>query len=132
MGSIHLNEYKHMTHESLRAEYWDRIAALRKSLKKKICIAANHSDCNGSIISAHTIPRSQLSCIAIDGHVTSFPSEEGSPEAKSRGVRDFSVLNCFCQNHDLSIFAPLENSPLIFDNQQLTLLHYRAVGAEMY
>ncbi|MFT4277860.1 MAG: hypothetical protein QM576_16025 [Rhodopseudomonas sp.] len=119
-------------HKDLLAEYWDRIADLERSLKKKTCIAADRRDCKGKIIAAHTIPRSQLSHIAIDGHVTAFLFKDGRTDAKDRGVRDFSVLNCFCQHHDSSIFAPVERPALVFDDQQLTLLHYRAVGAEMY
>jgi hypothetical protein len=38
----------------------------------------------------------------------------------------------FCSEHDREIFSHLENDDLVFDYHQLLLLHYRAMGAELY
>ena len=53
-------------------------------------------------------------------------------ETKDIGVGEFSVLQCFCARHDNALFAPLENEPLTFSPEQITLLHYRAIAAEAY
>jgi hypothetical protein len=41
-------------------------------------------------------------------------------------------MNCFCAGHDKIIFAPIEDAPLALSSEQLALLHYRAVAAEVY
>ena len=51
-------------------------------------------------------------------------------EAKEIGVGEFSTMNCFCADHDKTLFAPIEGAPLAFSSEQLALLHYRAVAAE--
>jgi hypothetical protein len=52
--------------------------------------------------------------------------------AEEIGVSEFSTVNCFCASHDKSLFAPIEDAPLIFPFEQLALLHYRALVAELY
>jgi hypothetical protein len=56
----------------------------------------------------------------------------GEYKYRERGIGQFSVLNCFCEKHDREIFAPVEIEPLVFDTRQLSILHYRAVGSELY
>ena len=53
-------------------------------------------------------------------------------ETRDIGAREFSVFNCFCARHDKALFAPLEDWPLTFSPEQITLLHYRAIAAEAY
>jgi hypothetical protein len=53
-------------------------------------------------------------------------------EAKEIGVGGFSTMNCFCADHDKTLFAPIEDTSLAFSSEQLALLHYRAVAAEFY
>jgi quinol monooxygenase YgiN len=53
-------------------------------------------------------------------------------EAKEIGVGEFSTMNCFCAGHDKAFFAPIEDASLTFSSEQLALLHYRAIAAELY
>ena len=121
------------------SEFWSAIETCEKLLKRKICIAGARGDCDGDIIEAHTIPRSQLKRIAVNGHVYAFEAtavdlhrNEGEYSVGKRGIGQFSVLNFFCAEHDRAIFSHLENDDLVFDDHQLALLHYRAMGAELY
>jgi hypothetical protein len=121
------------------SEFWAAVGTTEKLFKRKTCIAGAMGDCDGHIIGAHTIPRSQLKKIAIDGHVYAFQAtagdlhrNQGQYSVGKRGIGQFSVLNLFCSEHDREIFAHLENDDLVFDDHQLLLLHYRAMGAELY
>jgi hypothetical protein len=114
----------------------------QRILESKECLASLHSEhvCDGKIVRAHIIPRSQLLQIATRGHVHAVPTrlsavmqmQHSAFEARDIGARDFSILNCFCARHDKALFAPLEDRPLTFSLEQLTLLHYRAIAAEAY
>jgi hypothetical protein len=121
------------------AEFWEAATTIQKLFKRKTCIAGRRGDCEGRIVEAHTIPRSQLEKIAVNGHVYDFrgtPGDlyrnQGLFSVDKRGIGQFSVLNFFCSEHDRAIFSHLENDELIFDDHQLALLHYRAMGAELY
>jgi hypothetical protein len=121
------------------AEFWTSMETIKKINNRKLCLAAAQGNCGGQIIQAHTIPRSQLERISTNGHVYCF---RASPErflekdeiftVEKRGIGQFSVLNFFCSNHDSQLFSHIENDELIFDAHQLALLHYRAMGAELY
>jgi hypothetical protein len=121
-------------------EFWASVEAHDRLQKTKICLAEEENTfCASPIVKAHTIPRSQLRTIAQEGHVYSvsysladFHRKDGELKASKVGVNQFSVLNCFCAKHDKSIFADLEDQPLIYSPKQIALLHYRAVGAELY
>jgi hypothetical protein len=121
------------------SEFWAVAEKAEKLFKRKTCIAGGIGDCDGQIIGAHTIPRSQLKKMAVDGHVYAFQAtvgdlyrNQGQYSVAKRGIGQFSVLNLFCSEHDREIFSHLENDDLVFDDHQLLLLHYRAMGAELY
>ena len=121
------------------SEFWANIQVVKRLQQKKLCLASNLNDCEGRIVEAHTIPRSQLQHIALTGevyeiaaHADDLARNAGDYAYRVRGIRQFSVLNCFCEKHDREIFSPVENEPLIFDLRQLSVLHYRAIGAELY
>jgi hypothetical protein len=130
-----------MTEGKMPADYWTNAEVMKGIFETKVCLAKAHSPdaCDGKIIAAHTIPRSQLSKIAIDGHVYAVAAthgdlarNDGKLTAKKRGISQFSVLNCFCAAHDKKIFAHVEDDALVFDPHQLTLLHYRTLASELY
>lgn len=121
------------------AEFWAHAETIRKINKRKLCLAAARGDCDGKIIEAHTVPRSQLIKIATEGHVyhirmtpADLLENGGRFAVGKKGIGEFSVLNFFCARHDQEIFSHIENDELIFDHYQLALLHYRAMGAELY
>src|SRR5579863_8530593 len=89
------------------ADFWMATETMKKINRRKLCLAAGRNDCDGHIIEAHTIPRSQLHKIATDGHVYSIratPADllanNGRFTAGKKGTGDFSVLNFFCARHD--------------------------------
>jgi hypothetical protein len=121
-------------------EFWATAEAHDRILNTKLCLAGSqNSTCDSPIIRAHTIPRSQLRRIALQGHVytasysmANLNRNDGALVASRVGINQFSVLNCFCANHDKAIFSDLEDRPLVYSPKQIALLHYRAVGAEFY
>jgi hypothetical protein len=121
-------------------DFWAAVETLRKSQQAKLCLAESNADpCSGKIIAAHTIPRSQLHLIAEEGHVytlvgnlQTFDKTHGKLEISKKGIGTFSILNCFCADHDMRLFSPVENHPLSFTSEQITCLHYRAIAAEVY
>jgi hypothetical protein len=125
----------------LPSDYWTTAEVMKDIFETKVCLAKSHSPdaCDGAIIRAHTIPKSQLQKIATDGHVyamrftaTDLARNDGAITAKKAGVGTFSVLNSFCASHDNNVFKQVEDAPLIFDRHQLTLLHYRTICSELY
>lgn len=113
----------------------------KRFFEAKECVAASsRSPCGGRIVNAHIIPRSQLKQIAQAGRIVAVPTrllalmrmQRTEFEVKEIGVGEFSTMNCFCADHDKSLFAPIEDEPLAFSPEQLALLHYRAVAAEFY
>jgi hypothetical protein len=121
-------------------EFWTTAKIHKSFNEKKLCIAASNADsCEGQIIGAHTVPRSQLERIADDGHVyaikgdlPTFNKTGGQIEMSKRGIGQFSVLNCFCQKHDRELFASVETKTISGTPEQVAALHYRAMGSELY
>lgn len=130
-----------MNERKLPNDYWTSAEVMREIFETKLCLAKEHSPnaCNGAIIKAHTIPKSQLQQIAANGQVyamcitaAGMARNDGALTAQRVGIDTFSVLNSFCATHDNNIFRHLEDDPLVFDLHQLTLLHYRTICSELY
>jgi hypothetical protein len=126
---------------SIPPEAWSFAERHQRLFKFKECLGAgDQSPCEGQIVRAHIIPRSQLKQIAQDGHIVAVPislpaimkMQRTGFEAKEMGVGEFSTMNCFCAGHDKALFAPVEDAPLMFAPEQLALLHYRVIAAEFY
>ncbi|MCP2051508.1 UNVERIFIED_ORG: hypothetical protein J3D59_001368 [Pseudomonas fluorescens] len=133
----------HLARESAEPhKLWDISATHRKHFSKKLCSAPDlfHDQCSGSIIAAHTVPRSgSLNQIADDGHVLSFmPSLErlfkhnGVLKPEKVGVRRASTFSGFCSTHDDALFAPVEKDVFVGSQEQCFLLAYRAYAREIY
>jgi hypothetical protein len=139
-GRLPPTDLREIVMDSDEADFWALAATHQRFLNYKLCLAESKSDpCNSPIIQAHTIPRSQLDQISEKGHVYSFDASMsqlqrsgGKIGVRKFGVRQFSVLNCFCGRHDNSIFSDVENIPLTFSPRQIALLHYRTVASELY
>jgi hypothetical protein len=122
------------------ADFWEVANIHQRFMKRKLCLAERPDDpCQSAIIQAHTIPRSQLEKISVEGHVFGFQVSfadlqkgGGRLTEKKIGIRQFSTLNCFCRRHDNALFVDIEDVPLIFTERQIALLHYRAVASELY
>jgi hypothetical protein len=125
---------------SIPPQLWSFAATHQRFFETKECLAARDTPCAGRIVRAHIIPRSQLRQIAQRGHIVAVPTsllavmrmQQTRFEVKEIGVGEFSTMNCFCGGHDKIIFAPIEDRPLTLSPEQLALLHYRAIIAELY
>jgi hypothetical protein len=121
-------------------EFWATAATIKTFTERRLCIAKSDADpCEGPIIRAHTVPRSQLQKIAADGHVyamqgdlPTFQKTGGQVEIVKRGIGNFSVLNCFCEKHDRELFACVETEVITGTREQVAALHYRAIASELY
>jgi hypothetical protein len=116
--------------------------ASRKVLSTGECLVpqAMKSECSGTIVSAHTVPRSgSLAKIARTGHVYSFiPSlgnlikHGGRLQPQLVGVRRASTFTGFCSFHDNSIFSKIESQAFRASPEQCFLLAYRALARDIY
>src|SRR4051794_31515421 len=121
-----------------KVDFFKAAETLNRFMKEKFCLAeGSGTPCEGAIISAHTVARSQLEKIAVEGHVKAsnisaaqLDRSDGQIGVKDVGIGQFSTLNCFCARHDVSIFSDVENIPLNFSAGQLAILHYRATASE--
>ena len=121
---------------------WGYLKRYQRTLDSKECLSKRFGEggCDGRIVQAHMIPRSQLVQIAEQGHVHAVPTrlapiaqmKRSGFRAEDIGIGNFSTLQCFCARHDKRLFAPLEDAALTFTREQLTLLHFRAMAAEVY
>lgn len=137
------------------------LTALKKSWAKGVCLHPEApTNCNGKPIDSHTIQRGKaLTAIAKDGHVlkvTMNPGvlfkwmssaesmghpaldilkshkDAGKLEPQRIGLRDASVFPGFCGWHDNGTFTPIEEVPLIFNDEQCFLFTYRAACMELW
>lgn len=121
---------------------WDLEACLKSEFSTKTCSVPKEwqADCSGTIIKAHTVPRSEsLKQIAREGHVYSFVMSMKNLEQNSgkllptlNGISKASTFTGFCSKHDNSIFVPLEDEKFRGTSEQCFLLSYRAFSRECF
>jgi len=121
---------------------WQVAREHRKAFSTKDCLvpAPMKIDCSGTIVKAHTVPKSgSLQQIARNGHVYSFiPSLENMIKYKGRlqpeliGINRASAFTGFCSIHDNKIFSKIETQPFQGSQEQCFLLAYRALAREIY
>jgi hypothetical protein len=102
------------------ARPWEVDAYIRARNKGRGCLhvgATVGTICGQPAIGSHTISRSMLKRIALNGHVyrhsatmQDLVKTQGQLTTKLIGVNDASTLRIFCQSHDSDAFAPLEQS----------------------
>ena len=114
------------------------INKFRDRFSAKVCLAPTR-DCQGSIISAHTISvGAMLRPISRNNQVYSVETdlynsaESGPVKFGLKGLRQTSVFNGFCSHHDKVLFAPIEDEPFACSQKQLFIHAYRAVAKESY
>ncbi|MEK8020963.1 MAG: SEC-C metal-binding domain-containing protein [Candidatus Parabeggiatoa sp.] len=133
----HLNR-----HEQERAKPWEAIKGLKEAFSSKYCSVPKElkAECNGKIIKAHTVSKSQnLSKIANNNHVyalnptlQNFDKFNGKLHPELVGINKASTFTGFCGYHDKAIFAPLEDKPFAGSKEQCFLLAYRALSRENF
>ncbi len=111
----------------------------RQKSKNRNCL---HQNCHNLAINSHLLQKNGiLNNIATNGHVIqlSNPSffsicsgKSQISEHKEIGVNQAFSLRLFCNNHDTSLFKPIEQTQIdFFDYQTGVLLSYRALCAEI-
>lgn len=121
---------------------WEVAKEHRELFSTRNCLAPDPMkvNCSGSIIRAHTVPKSgSLRQIARNGHVYSFiPSLENIIKYQGRlhpelvGINKASTFTGFCSEHDNTIFSKVENEPFLGSQEQCFLIAYRALAREIY
>jgi len=110
-----------------------------KSGKHKICLHphASTENCN-KIISSHTLQRSRVLKEIVDesNHVFTFYPLElddmGDIKLHEVGWQNASTSQLFCEHHDSTTFAPLEQTSFSASKEQIFLIAYRALCWELY
>lgn len=116
---------------------------LQKAFNTKICCVPDNqkSNCKGHIIKAHTISKCLgLKNISIDGKVMGLEKpilhnlhkKQGELDFSEMGIKQASVLSCFCSFHDKNIFSNIENISFSASSEQCFLLSYRSFISEWY
>ena len=113
---------------------------LREELSEKFCLAPIQwrNDCSGTICRAHTVPKSNLRCIARKGKVYSLKTnlfklkknQKQIPECIA--IRRASIFSGFCSTHDNAIFSPVEENAFKGTKEQCFLLDYRALAFTLH
>jgi len=113
----------------------------QKSAEPKLCLyPKERSDpCQGRIINCHTVQnRGGLTQIAVDGQVLGFDQDQarmvktGNISVQPLGIRKASTFTGFCEHHDNSVFAEVEDRTFVPTKRQCFLLAYRGICREFY
>lgn len=127
----------------VRVRPYRAVNELNKIFSRNACLAPREwkGECHGTIVNAHTVPRSgSLSKIARDGHVylrvrklsvRTFIKMEMF-KLSLRGTKKASTFKGFCSKHDNNIFRPLEDGVFNGTHEQCFLVCYRAITRELY
>lgn len=137
LHQVSLMLIKSMAEESPKKVYAQAVEAGKRRFSARKCWAPT-MDCDGGIISAHTISRCHgLRVIARHGEVYQVVAnpwakdESQLLELKLRGVAQASTFNGFCKKHDASLFSAIENHPFTGTPEQVFLLMYRIIAKEL-
>ncbi|WFB37851.1 SEC-C domain-containing protein [Kiritimatiellota bacterium B12222] len=137
-------KYKHChldRNRSKPVKIWETNEVLSKAFTHKECLCPENlkTSCTGDIIKAHSVPKSWLKKISINGHVLGYKKDlmsiarhKGFPVPEKIGVNKASIFTGFCKFHDSNIFKEIEDSPFIGSDEQCFLLAYRAACREYF
>lgn len=125
-----------------RPKHYETAKSIKKSYSVKECLAPSSfkAQCSGTIIRAHTVPKSEsLKKIARSGHVyhykkdlMSLYSNSGHLQVDFVGINSASTFTGFCSHHDTKLFSPIENTTFSDTPEQCFLIVYRAVARELF
>lgn len=96
--------------------------------------------CENPVIRAHSVSRNAaLSLIARDGHVYQWnfdpfeiEKQQGKVLHQLVGINSATTFTGFCSSHDQQLFKPIDTGSLLPSQEQVFLLHYRAICRELY
>ncbi len=113
----------------------------KHSISKKCFYPGNDdSSCRGKIIDSHTVSKkSSLRKIAVESKVYHFKPDinltfdnDGELVLKEIGINQASTFPGFCQHHDNSMFAPIDDTTFEANEYNSFLLGFRALTKEIY
>lgn len=115
-------------------------AAMKLQSKKGRCLHFRDGVRCNEIISAHSIQKQgQLNLIAEMGHVyrlnadlSTLKASDGRPLPKKIGLNRASTFPGMCKQHDNKLFSPIDDRPMSFDYEQVSLYAYRSVCREFF
>jgi hypothetical protein len=141
-GSEKKYEHCHLNRENdTKLNRQDFEAHSKKNGSYRKCSAKGIVDeCSGNIVKAHTISKSgSLKTIAVDSHVmgtkvnlSELHKSQGKVTLHRVGINTASTFTGFCAHHDKTLFAPLEDHPIVLNDEQLFLLAYRSIARELF
>ncbi len=143
-GSQKKFKYCHLNRHIEEPEKPYKLEAIRKdAFGKRYCMfpKGGATVCSKDIVQAHTVPRSMLNKIAVNGHVISFMAknsiyelieDRGIALPDKLGIKKASVFTGFCETHDKLLFAPIEDQPFRDCAEHSMLWGYRAVCRELF
>ena len=116
-----------------------KFLAKQKTLLKRCMHPEAPKNC-GKVVKSHIIQmRRQLEAIASNGHVLKFHTDlpqmletEGRVGTRRVGIRQALRLPMFCEYHDSTLFAPIEQQKIVPTAQQIHLICFRALCYELY
>lgn len=114
---------------------------IRKIKKPRRCFHTDQ-DCRGEFANSHSIPRQSLENIQEDRHVLRFEAnnranspeqmKDFSLEPDAIGINEVGCFFGFCNNHDTTVFSPIETKEIVPTGYQAALTRYRALCKEIY
>ncbi|BCU65996.1 hypothetical protein F941_00349 [Acinetobacter bouvetii DSM 14964 = CIP 107468] len=103
----------------------------KKNFSYKSCLHQGVSNCEGSIIKAHSISKKgSLQYISDNQHVYGMKFEINGFNFKKIGIRNASTFTGFCKRHDEILFSSFEKNNFEKTSKQLFDLCYRAICIE--
>jgi hypothetical protein len=114
---------------------------LRLRLGDQTCLyPATPNPCTGKVIRAHSISKSTaLAKMARGGEVYQLDTNpfainrnQGRVELRRTKIASATTFTGFCSPHDNGLFDPIDKGNLTPTNEQVLLLHYRAMCRELY
>jgi hypothetical protein len=108
--------------------------------EKKCLYPSSQAPCIGKVIRAHTISRSTaLAKIArsdkvyqVDSNPFTIEKNKGNVALKLVNIASATTFTGFFSPHDNSLFGPIDRGNLMPTQEEVLLLHYRALCREAY
>jgi hypothetical protein len=114
------------------------MAPIYRELKagfQKLCLAEGFGNCRGKIIRAHSLQKATFKAHSRQGHVYEFDPfsfrDRGDPPTLV-GINDATTFTGFCEYHDNTLFATIENEAFKAHPKQFFLHNFRAAAQAYY
>ena len=119
-------------------EFKKILSKLKKDSEVVECIWKDENECEGKIITAHSIQNNRfLNKISENGDIYYFSpqitkDDELVSEFEKKGRKTFSTFRGFCQKHDKELFQAIEDHKYVGSDEQKFLFAFRAFAKEYH